>query len=515
MLTRVVQTVLTAVFFRTYFDLVNQFELFQARNYYTIVINPLSVVGEYDTRGIQAIHHAVRVGHLGATTALIEQFGADINARTTSDLPIDDSRVIPAQSTPLIISIITRNYEIFYYLLAKLELDLNASTDQFKGPLHFAAEHGQVLMIDALLDRGANIVYLKGSRKSPFHVALENGQLSAIEWFIDNNKGMGPVSSGKHKFLESQIHFLARVKLPADIWIRSLEICLKGLGGDFDQFRAAINRKNLSKLTPLQCAIEESNESGIIGLILLGADVSGASHPLIGAVSGFFGSVGSGVIGPEFVNSDNETIWHLIARINSVALSKGIIHFHPSKPNLRLKNRIRKTALELAVEMQNFEAAFELLRLYDHQIDLELLETLANIAVWDSWPILLENLIKEFHDSFAEMFQTSMEISSANMFLHILVNSSMRADLAETKEMILLLIKDFPQLIRSFDIFGRTPLHLALECEFWEFFNLLKEAKEVDPLLDFNVQNDSGVFFSDLLKEQGQNDILDILNLSN
>ena len=133
MLTRVVQTVITVVFFQTYFDLVNRFELFQERAASnSVVINPLSVVSEYDQRGIQAIHHAVQLGHLSATMTLIEKFGADINARTTSELRIDDSKVIPGMSTPLIISIITGNFEIFCYLLSKPELDISASTDQFK-----------------------------------------------------------------------------------------------------------------------------------------------------------------------------------------------------------------------------------------------------------------------------------------------------------------------------------------------------------------------------------------------
>ena len=107
MLTRVVQTVMTGIFFRTYFDLVNQYNLFQEYGFRSCVINPLSVVHEYNLKGFQAIHHAVQVGHLSATMALIEQFGADINAVTTLDVQLEDSKLIPKLSTPLIISIIT------------------------------------------------------------------------------------------------------------------------------------------------------------------------------------------------------------------------------------------------------------------------------------------------------------------------------------------------------------------------------------------------------------------------
>ena len=504
MLTRVVQTVMTGIFFRTYFDLVNQYNLFQEYGFRSCVINPLSVVHEYNLKGFQAIHHAVQVGHLSATMALIEQFGADINAVTTLDVQLEDSKLIPKLSTPLIISIITGNFEIFCYLLSKPELDLNTANDQLASPLHFAAQHGELVMIEALLDKGARISFLKGTRISPFHVALEHGQLNVIEWLVNNKLGIGPVASGKRGNLESSLHFLARLKLSTAIWIRSLLICLKIPA-------SGINFKSLDNLTPLQCAIETGNESAIVGFVLLGANTSGSlHHPLITAVRGFFDSEGK--IDPFFVNSDSETIWHLIARINSVPLAEGISYFHPSNPNLHLKNRIGETALDLAIEMQNFDVAFQFFKLYEHQIDPELLEKIASFAIWNYFPVVLEKLIKEFANNFTEMVDSS---SQSTLFLHFLATSLMRGNFKESKVMALLLIKSFPQMIRSLDQSGRTPLHVALESEFWDFFHWLKEANEAaDSNLNFNVQDGSGVFLSDSLKEQGQDDIAKLLNLN-
>ena len=505
MLTRVVQTVITVVFFQTYFDLVSRFELFQERAASnSVVINPLSVVSEYDQRGIQAIHHAVQLGHLSATMTLIEKFGADINARTTSELRIDDSKVIPGMSTPLIISIITGNFEIFCYLLSKPELDISASTDQFKSPLHFAAEHGQLVMIEALLSRGAKISYLRGTRKSLFHLALEHGKLNVVEWLVDNKIGIGPVSQGKNKALESHFHFLARLKLPIDIWIRSLELCLKSYSNDR---KSIINRKSITNQTPLDCAVEEANESAIIGLILNGADLSDANYPLLIAVKGFFSECETG-FSPEYINSDNETIWHLIARINSVPLAQAIVHYFPTKPNLLLKNRIEKTALESAMDMENFDIAFEFFKLYDHQIDLDLLENYVNLSIWNISPKLFEILLSEFPGPFNELISTR-----TTLYLHVLATSSMRNNLQGSKQMAILLITKFPQMMRSLDKLGRTPLHLAYQSDFLEFFNWLKEARESVPELDFNVQDDSGVFFADLLRSEERKDILELLNL--
>lgn len=508
-LTRAVQTVITALFFRTYFEFVDYYHLYQNSDHYSYLINPLSFVNEYDHRGIQAIHHASIIGHFSATKTLIEDFGADINARTTKDFLIEDtSKLIPVQSTPLIISIITGNYGLFFLLLSKRDLDINLSTDEFKSPLHFAAEYGELTMIEALLDYGAKITFLKGTRKSPFYCALENGRLNVIEWFIDRNIGIGPVVSRTLKILESNIHYLARLKLPIEIWLKSLEICLKHIQDDPLRKYMMINKKTTSQMTPLHCAMSEENESAIVGLILNGADGSDSKYPLIIALNGFF-QKSDPVISPDYINFDNETIWHLIARINLVTLAKGIIYYFPSKPNLRLPNRIGQTALELAVEMENFDVAFEFIKFYDHQIDPDLLEKFINFSVWNFHPKLLEKLINEFENSSEEI------ISKSTLCLHILATSSLRGDPEESKQMTLVLIKKFPQIIKSLDKQGRTSLHIALQSEFWDFFNWLHDAKIENPQIDFNVQDDGGNFFFDLLKEQEHENSIDILNLLN
>ena len=90
------------------------------------------------------------------------------------------------------------------------------------------------------------------------------------------------------------------------------------------------------------------------------ADLSDANYPLLIAVKGFFSECETG-ISPEYINSDNETIWHLIARINSVPLAQSNCSLLSTKPNLLLKNRIEKTALESAMDMENFDIAFEFL----------------------------------------------------------------------------------------------------------------------------------------------------------
>jgi ankyrin repeat protein len=519
MISGVIKSITAGIFFANYFDFVERYDFykkFQDR----AIISPVAYVNEFDLRGMQPIHLAVERGSFGATFALVDRFGANINERTLPVEPGKGPNGIPPYSTPLIIAIIQNNLEIFHYLLSKRDLDKNLGTDQFKSPLHFAAEVGNLEMVEALMETGAKISYLKKTRKTAFHLALASCNVQVAEWLAERKFGIGPVCNPTQ--MESIFHFLARQKLPTDIWIKMLIVCEKATGSlerkPSAQGARFIDLPAINGMTPLQVAIEEENDSAIAGLIVCGADISQTTDafvevgtPLIKAVHEFFSDT---PISPNFINDENETIWHLCARYDAVHLIQGVVYLFPEKTNLREHSSNGLTALELAFEMQNLNVALELIKLHDHFIQIDVLERLASRAAWNCWPELLESLIQEFPSDFALIMSPSSP--SSLRLLHIIVTLPVRqSSKINPKNVVLLLIKNYPHLIQSRDkLLGRTPLHLAFECEYMEFFDWLVEAKLSNPELDFNVYDNEGRSFSNLLKEKNEISLLNLLNLN-
>lgn len=515
MISGVIRSITAGIFFATYFDFVERYDFYKQYKDRAI-ISPVASVHEIDLRGIQPIHLAVERGNFGATFTLIEKFGADINARTR---PVANNRIpnnrIPPYSTPLIISIIKNNLEIFHYLLSKADLDKDLGTEQFKTPLHFAAEFGNLEMVEALIARKVKISYLKRTRKSAFHLALASCNVQVAKWLAERNLGVGPVCSDTSNYLESIFHFLARQKLPIDTWIEMLRVCENAVMENKPPDVRFIDRRALNGMTPLHVAIEEENHSAIAGLILSGADISQTTlsstgpfrTPFIKAVNEFFGKI---PISPDVVNNENESIWHLCARYDAVHLLQGVVYLFPEKSNLHGLNSNGLTALDLAFELHNFSVALELIKLHEHVIQINVLESLASSAAWNCWPELLESLIQEFPSDFAFI----MSPASSLTLLHIIATEPVRhSSKINPKNIVLLLIKNYPHIIQSYDKLGRTPLHLALECEYLEFFDWLVEAKLSNPDLDFNVFDDKGKSFSDLLKEMNETSLLNLLKL--
>lgn len=408
--------------------------------------------------------------------------------------------------------------EIFHYLLSKPELNKNLGTDEYKSPLHFAAEVGNLEMVKALIEKNVTISYLKRTRKTAFHLAVASCNVEVADWLAERNLGIGPVLPPNRHQLESIFHFLARQKLPTDTWIKMLQICEKAVkrGSRF------LERRALNGFTPLQIAIEEENNSAIAGFILSGPDAfkntPGSTFDILGnsLIAAAYEFFEDSPINPNFVNKDNETIWHFCALHDAIHLAQGAAFLFPEKENLRLLNSKNLSALDVAFELRNFNVALELIKMHDNFIVIEALEKLVYMATWNGWHLLIEALIQEYPVTFAHIVSSSSspKLSSCSL-LHIVATTPVR-DVSENnpKTLLLLLLKHFPHFIESIDEVGRTPLHLALECEFMEFFDWLAEAKLANPRLEFNVKDGSGVKFSDFLKEKGEEGIFKLLGLN-
>lgn len=476
------QALRVGLFFSNYFDLVARYEIYSSlSNFNDSIINPMADVNAFDGQGRQPIHLAVETGKLGAVKVLIERFGANVNGR------IQINQSAPLNLTPLILSIINNQFEIFQYILHLA--DFNLSTTDLKSPLHFAAEIGNLEMVQALVAIGARISYLRGTRQSPLHVAMMAGQVEIVKWLIESNLGVGPVCRDRGAQLESTIHFLARQRLPINIWLQILEIYLKSSinnrSSSNNNSNSGINRPSLTGSTPLQIALEEDNEVSIVGFLVLGANFDNKSSNNINSAFQEFFQGNCFQFSPDYTTDQSESIWHLAVRTNSVLLIQSLAWKFSHKPNLRLKNLAGLSPLDLAVNLKHFEMAVELIKLYDHLINLEELDRLANLATWNSYFSLLEILIEEFPKDLAAIINSSAS-KNTDSFLHILIIApvSDESQLDEKRRIVLLLLKQFPQLIQSFDQFGRTPIHLASDCGHLDFFEWLKEAKISNPELN-------------------------------
>lgn len=509
--------VIAGIFFSDYFDLVKRFDDFKrhkressTKNSFSSLINPFSKINDYNSKGWQAIHFAVHEGNLDATKTLIETFRADINSKTILSSQSIEEKIIPIESTPLIISIIKGNLEIFRYLLTfDQKLDLNTETRQLKTPLHFAGEVGNLEMIEELISRNAKIGYLRGTRKSPFHLAIAAAHFEAAKFFSDRNLGLGPVCPN----FESIIHFLARQKLPANIWMKMFNLTVEIAENYANKAlipgpSKIIERRSLRGLTALQVAVQEENNVAIAGLIVSGAEFSGTSS-LLESLKLF---LNGNEFNFNYFNSDNETIWHFCARNKATSLIQVSASFFPTKPNLRSFNSDGLTALDLAFEdVDRFEVALELIKLHDHVIDFKVLERVASMATVYSWDQIVEALINEFPLDFSNLITNSSSVFLLHNLATTPVLESQHQN-TSTRKLVHLLVKNYPQIIKTHDKFGRTPLHLALECDFVDFFKWLGELKEADCDLDFNVKNDGeSKGFVDLLVEKDEKAILELL----
>ncbi|KAK7485350.1 hypothetical protein BaRGS_00023449, partial [Batillaria attramentaria] len=143
--------------------------------------------------GAICLHPAAMRGHVSVIKALLQK-GAAVDAKTKSGytalhLAVEYSRpqVVqillgfgaqvdlkggPDGETPLHIAARTKEGEKCAEMLLKSGADVNASNANGESPLHVAARSGQLNMIPALLDEGANPMQVSETGTTPLHVAV-------------------------------------------------------------------------------------------------------------------------------------------------------------------------------------------------------------------------------------------------------------------------------------------------------------------------------------------------------
>lgn len=501
--------------FLNYFDLVCRFHLYKPESFR---IFPFAKIDDYNEDGVQPVHLAVEMENLSATMTLIERFGASPTAETRQAY-----KDIPKGSTAFTISITKNNLEIFQYLLSKMsKRDLEQHDEQLKTPLHLAAQIGNATMVETILSITNKIGFLRQTRISPLHLALAEGHIEIVRIFAEANLGFGPVmdlrTSQKASIchLESTLFYLARQKHELGLWTELWTICSRVLNED------AFVPHKVTRKTILDAALEEENDEIAALLIFFGADlkrhidsrISTRQREFFIDLNGFFFGSSNEEIYPEFRGT--ESIWHICARHNALFFVKALIHRFPELKTTNFVAQPDKNENVLPVEIatkMGFEGlAVELVKLHGLEIEASVLETLVCSAALGSQYRVLEALIDQFPDAFLTLMTSSRAVQP----LHILATSALSHPKDGHKEIILLLLKKYPFALARHDRLGRTPLHLALECNFIDFFVWLRDARdredESGPMIDFDVQNSEGYSFLKLLHDENCEEIINIIS---
>ncbi|CUI14180.1 ankyrin repeat protein, putative, partial [Bodo saltans] len=167
--------------------------------------------------GLTPLHVAIEAGFVDAVHALIE-LGADFRQATNDgttplfiaaeagradiitclvdyETPLDGSaaaavpkiRELVRASTPSgtpLHAAATNNHAIVIQLLVDLGADVSAASDLGDSPLHSAAWNGHIDSIHMLVTLGANVEAKNGDGCVPLHYAARNGQINAIRTLV-------------------------------------------------------------------------------------------------------------------------------------------------------------------------------------------------------------------------------------------------------------------------------------------------------------------------------------------
>ncbi|MCY3859513.1 MAG: ankyrin repeat domain-containing protein [Gammaproteobacteria bacterium] len=146
-------------------------------------------MNQRDRRGLTALHHAARCGHIELIKALIVR-GADIHATNRHG------------HVPLSIAVEERQIESTEVLLAN-GADPNARGGHYRGSaLHRAVLHRSLPIVKALLNAGADPNYRDANGKTPLHDAIGTGNQKIVVEMLASPRIDVTLRTGKTKYSE-------------------------------------------------------------------------------------------------------------------------------------------------------------------------------------------------------------------------------------------------------------------------------------------------------------------------
>ena len=130
---------------------------------------------------IPNIFLAVKEGDLSSIQYLIEKEGVDINQISQNE---DDTHFIGKGLTPLHIACLNDRSLVVQYLIEK-GANIEAKDPNDCRPLHYAANFGLFHLVNSLIGKGADIEAKNSDNETPLYLACQNGFILIVTFLVE------------------------------------------------------------------------------------------------------------------------------------------------------------------------------------------------------------------------------------------------------------------------------------------------------------------------------------------
>jgi ankyrin repeat protein len=192
------------------------------------------------------------------------------------------------------------NLELVHELIAQGAHILEADFEKGRTALHIAAKKGDIAIVDALLQAGADIDRTDDKGRTAFHYAAKKGHLDLVAFFIEtcakNNRwfihsrdfnGRSAADLARKKEHEECAHLIEAFIKTGRLPLPPAPLMSATINGDKDAVKelieegADIHQRNSDEFTCLHAAVYSGSESIVKILVEAGADVNAASAKAI------------------------------------------------------------------------------------------------------------------------------------------------------------------------------------------------------------------------------------------
>ncbi|KAK4203488.1 ankyrin repeat-containing domain protein [Triangularia verruculosa] len=209
-------------------------------------------IEQCESRNMTPLHVAVSAGQEGVAGLLLGN-GANVNAESEEGW------------TPLLTSLGHLGGKAsMVKLLIEAGADVKATTDDKRGPLHFATSKGNVAIVELLLDKGADIDVRNSKDETPLQNAVRVGSLELVQLLLRRGAKIEGKDQSDQTLAGDQftpLHWAAKQGHNVVVGL----LLEKG---------ADANAKTTDQSTPLHLAVEGGHRLVVWELLAKGADVN-------------------------------------------------------------------------------------------------------------------------------------------------------------------------------------------------------------------------------------------------
>ncbi len=394
---------------------------------------PLRVGGNidaYDERGYTPLHCAVELQSKFLISYLLNDYHADVNAKTQNE-----------GCTPLILAVKLKNEPLILNLLNIPDLDVNEVSRDGRSALHFACQVGSFNIVELLLNHGALAdLCMHSTMMKPVHFAIQHRQLEILKLFDRRDiplNGLYYRMMAEAPVAETCWHLLARSCSSCSIHVKIQMAALL-----VKSYLA--NEAEAVQESALKVAIDVGNQAIVAALLVFGATWDEPGLPenhLISAFKSRFPD--KNAVKPSLLPE----VWDLAIKLDCLELVLSL------KVLNRFIDSVKEDNLIAAMSQgAKDEVICELIPLLAGRDESVNERALMYSAVALRLPATLQAIIDTFHPQ-------DFNFNYGQSLLHLAAVSAVEE--CSCTEIVKILMKAAPHLIDVADVTGNTPLHEA------------------------------------------------------